>query len=147
MNFSAQGEAFTKGWEVLVLHAYLDEGGVWTIGYGHAGKDVYEGLIWTEDQAESAFVHDVAGPIALVNHEVPQPLTQGQFDALVDFVFNVGAGNFLQSTLLRLLKLDRYEDAYAQFPVWNKVRIDGSLVVSQNLVRRRAAEQVIYKQI
>ena len=58
-KYSRDGEAMTKSEEGLRLTAYKDSGGVWTIGWGHTGPDVHEGLVWTREQAEEAFQRDI----------------------------------------------------------------------------------------
>lgn len=145
MRLSPTGVRLIQSFEQCVLKAYSDQGGIPTIGWGHTGKEVYLGLLWTEDQANAAFTHDVGGAEAAVNSLVTQPLTQNQFDALVAFCFNVGVGNFTSSTMLKALNLAQYSLAAQQFPIWNKVRIDGVLTVSQGLIRRRRAELALFQ--
>jgi lysozyme len=50
---------------------------------------------------------------------VKAPLTQGQFDALVDFCFNLGAGRLTASTLLKCVNAGRYDDAVEQLLLWD----------------------------
>ena len=56
---NADGIALIKSFEGCILKSYLDQGGVWTIGWGHTGDDVSEGLVWTQDQADAAFLSDL----------------------------------------------------------------------------------------
>jgi lysozyme len=72
------------------------------------------------------------------------PLTQSQFDALVSLTFNIGGGEFAKSTLLGNLNSGDLAGAAEQFPVWNKVRVDGVLQVSEGLVIRRAEERCTF---
>lgn len=144
MRLAPAGRALIQGYEHLAFKAYSDQGGIPTIGWGHTGKEVYLGLIWTEDQCEAAFDHDVGGAEAAVNGQVHKPLTQNQFDACVAFCFNVGVGNWQGSTLLKELNQGQYAAASQQFPVWNKVRVDGVLTVSNGLISRRAAEKRLF---
>ena len=58
-QYDAAGLALTKAGEGLRLESYQDSGGVWTIGYGHTGPEVHEGLVWTQEQAEEALKHDL----------------------------------------------------------------------------------------
>jgi lysozyme len=67
-------------------------------------------------------------------------ITQSQFDAMVDFCFNAGRGNFLQSTLLRKLNSGDFAGAAAQFALW--VHAGGEVVAG--LVRRRKAEADLF---
>ncbi|HLI61923.1 MAG TPA: lysozyme [Terriglobales bacterium] len=76
-----------------------------------------------------------------VNRLVTVPLTQNQFDALVDFVFNVGAENFARSTLLRELNAGNTAGAAAQFLLWKWA----GGVVSPGLLRRRQAEAALFE--
>ncbi len=58
-EYSAEGLAMTMRDEELRLIAYRDSGGVWTIGWGHTGPEVHEGLVWTRAQAEAALKKDL----------------------------------------------------------------------------------------
>ena len=83
--------------------AYQDTRGIWTIGVGHTGPEVREGLEWTDEQVDSALANDVGWAEAAVNKHVTVPITQNQFDALVSFTFNIGAEGFATSTAVRVL--------------------------------------------
>ena len=136
MNYSKGGEQVTKQFEGCKLTAYQDQVGVWTIGYGHT-RGVTSGMTCTQEQAESWLQEDIQWAVDAVNSNVVVALTQGEFDALVDFVFNLGVGNFKQSDLLRLLNMGDYTAAAAQFPRWD---IAGGNAVA-GLLRRRLAEK------
>ena len=144
MDYSSLGLALTKRFEGLRLKAYRDGAGVLTIGYGHTGPDVYEGQIVTELEAEQLLARDLASAIACVNAAVKfgVKLTQGQFDALVDFAFNCGRGNLLSSTLLRMVNAGELAAAAAQFGLW----IHAGGAVEPGLVTRRAAEAALFSQ-
>lgn len=139
-QYDNQGLALTEGFEGCDLKSYPDVRGIWTIGYGHTGADVVEGLVITQAQAEALLVSDVAAAAACVNHAVQVAITQDEFDALVDFTFNVGRGNFVTSTLLRKLNAGDIAGAAEQFGLWVHA---GNAVVS-GLVRRRAAEAELF---
>jgi lysozyme len=139
-TYSEDGLALTKGFEGLRLAAYQDVAGVWTVGYGHTGPEVRAGLKITEAQAETLLLADLAAAIACVNDAVTVEISQCQFDALVDFCFNAGRGNFLNSTLLRKLNSGDVAGAAAQFLLW--VHAGGSVVAG--LVRRRNAEATLF---
>ncbi len=134
--YSAEGLAMTKSFEGCILAAYQDAGGVWTIGYGHTGPEVHEGLVWTQEEAEAAIVDDCDVAAACVNAAVTAPIVQCQFDALTDFCFNCGRENLLESTLLKMLNRSEFIAAEAQFGLWVYVGDE----VADGLVRRRAAE-------
>lgn len=99
--------------------AYKDTKGIWTIGVGHTGPEVKEGLRWTPAQIDEAFRKDVEWAEDAVN-KVKVPLTQYQFDALVSFVFNVGAGAFERSTMLKCLNKGDFHQACLEFDKWVK---------------------------
>lgn len=109
MNISKNGIEFIKKEEGLVLNAYLCPANVWTIGYGHT-NGVKKGDQITEEQAEDFLVSDLLYSERIVNKMVKVKLNQNQYDALVSFVFNVGSGNFINSTLLKKLNAGANND-------------------------------------
>jgi lysozyme len=139
-SYSDKGLALTKGFEGLREAAYQDCGGVWTIGYGHTGPGVVVGMEVTDAEAEVLLLADLADAVACVNLRVCVVISQGQFDAMVDFCFNAGRGNFLNSTLLRKVNLGDFVGAAAQFGLW--VHAGGEVVAG--LVRRRKAEAALF---
>lgn len=139
MNYSDQGFALTQKFEGCELTAYQDSVGVWTIGYGHTAG-VTPGMVCAQDQANEWLQQDVQWAVNAVNQYVTAPLTQGEFDALVDFTFNLGVGNLVHSTLLRLLNGLDYTGAAAEFPKWNMA---GGHVLA-GLTARRLAEQELF---
>ena len=122
------------------LEAYKDLGGVWTIGYGHTGPEVCEGLKITQDRALQLLSDDMLHADAVVNKMVSVRVNQNQFDALVDFVFNVGSGNFAQSSLLKFLNIGQSLLAAKEFERWDKVK--GKDI--PGLLRRRLAERDLF---
>lgn len=140
MQLSLQGEALIKSFEALRLAAYLDQGGVPTIGWGHTGPEVKMGLTCDPSSAEAWFRADTAGACKAINRLVDVAITQSQFDALVSFTFNVGIGALTGSTLLRLLNGGDTTGAADQFLAWDKV----SGVQNAGLSRRRAAERALF---
>jgi lysozyme len=129
-----------KKHEGLRLEAYLPTpNDVWTIGYGHT-HTAKQGQKITGAQAEALLRKDITWAEEAVNKSVVVPLTQNQFDALVSFVFNVGAGAFGSSTLLRLLNSKDYEGAANQFLRWNKQKG----VVLKGLTKRREEERKLF---
>lgn len=138
MTPSAACLALTEQSEGCVLHAYQDTGGVWTIGYGHTAG-VQKGQSITQEMAETLLKHDMEYAANIVNAHAT-PCTQNQFDALVDFVFNVGPSLFLSSTLLKKHKAGDIAGAGEEFLKW---KYDNH-VVQQGLVKRRAAERKLY---
>jgi lysozyme len=152
MYISKQGLDLIKEFEGLRLKAYLCPAGVWTIGYGHT-KGVYPGMVITQELADKFLVDDVWNFEREVESLVHVPVTQGQFDALVSFAFNVGsdidednvAEGLGDSTLLRLLNGGDFVGASGEFRKWNKVRgRDGKLRVERGLDLRRSAERSLF---
>jgi lysozyme len=137
MKLSQRGIDLIKHFEGLRLEAYRCPADVPTIGYGHT-QGVKLGDKITEQEAEDLLRKDLATFERGVNRAVYIPITQGQYDALVSFAFNLGMGALLKSTLLR--KLNAGSDASGEFARWVNAggkRLDG-------LVRRREAERALF---
>ena len=143
MQYSKNGMTLTEGFESCALAAYKDIKGILTIGWGHTGPDVYEGLVWTQTQAEATLLADVQHATNTVNAIVTVPLTQNEFDALVDFAFNCGCNAFKSSTMLTLLNQGNYAEAATQFDLWDHAA--GKVVAG--LLRRRQAETDLFKEL
>lgn len=134
MDVSKAGLELIKSFEGLRLEAYkaVKTEKYYTIGYGHYGPDVTPGLKISKETAEKLLYSDLAGAVHAVNSLfVPGALTQGQFDALVSFTYNCGAGN-----LKKLCNGRNLAQIRAAFPSYNK---SGGTVLT-GLIRRRAAE-------
>jgi len=140
-------EAATKKlvceFEGCILTAYPDpgtKGEPWTIGYGHtsaAGDPVVtRGMKITSERAWQILRQDLEKVERQVEFLIEVPVTQDQFDVLVDFTFNVGSGNLSRSTLLRKLNAGDYDAVPGELAKWNKA----AGKVLPGLVRRRAAE-------
>lgn len=144
MRISETGIDRLKRHEALRLEPYRDQAGHWTIGYGHKLKP---GEWWdriTEQHAEDLLRADLAEAEQAIADLVTVPLTQGQYDALASFVFNVGVSAFRNSTLLRKLNAGDYAGAAAEFPRWKYVTQGGEKVVSDGLLSRREREQQLF---
>jgi lysozyme len=137
MQLSAEGLDLIKKSEGFRDRVYLDVAGFPTIGYGHLIKphESFPKAI-TEPQASAILSSDVQNAEESVARLVKVALTQGQFDALVDFCFNLGAGRLAGSTLLRELNVGDYQAAARQFLAWDHA---GSVIVA-GLEARREAE-------
>lgn len=140
MRTSQQGLDLIKSFEGLRLSAYKCPADVWTIGYGTTAG-VKPGQVITPKRAEELLRDDVTKVEEQVLRTIKVPLKQGQFDALVSFTYNLGAGNLANSTLARLLNAGDYLGAAAQFDRWNKA---GGKVL-KGLVARRAAERAMFE--
>jgi lysozyme len=121
------------------LIAYLCPAGVPTIGWGHT-RGVKLGDRCSVQQADVWLSQDLEDAAAGVAQLVRVPLTQGQFDALVSFVFNLGVRRLAESTLLILLNKGDYKGAADQFRLW--VHSGGAVLAG--LVKRRAAEAALF---
>ena len=143
MKTSLGGIALLQEFEGCVLHAYPDPATgaePWTIGYGHT-KGVKPGDTCTREQALAWLHEDVDWAEAAVRANVKVPLEQHQFDALVSFTFNVGAGAFGASTMLKLINAKNMPAAAQQFGRW----INGPSGPMPGLVRRRGAERAMFE--
>lgn len=92
-----------KEFEGFRRDAYRDVTGVLTIGYGHTGSDVREGDRLTTYAAEELLLLDLREHERAVRR-LKVAHTQGQFDALVSFAFNVGIGRLNRSALLKVIR-------------------------------------------
>ena len=131
-----------KEFEGCKLEAYPDpatHGEPITIGVGHTGG-IKLGMTITQEQADEYLVSDVSHAANAVNQMVDENMTQGQFDALCSFAFNLGIGNLKNSTLLKKLNSGDIQGAADQFLVWNKAAGH----VMAGLTRRREAERTLF---
>lgn len=129
-----------KEFEGFRTKSYLDQANVWTIGYGSTGVGIGPNTTWTEKQCEDALITRLNGITGIVSHHVTPILSQGQMDALVSLIYNIGAGAFRTSTLLQKLNKRDLEGAAEEFLRWNKVRG----VENKGLNRRREAERRLF---
>lgn len=141
MRISEAGVELIKSFEGCKLEAYKCPAGIWTIGYGHTGPGVTSGLSIDEQEAESLLYDDLVKFEDGVNKLTCElDITQGMFDALVCFAYNVGLDALARSTLLKLLKQNKVLEASEQFKVWNKA---GGKELA-GLTRRRNAEAELF---
>lgn len=143
MQFSAAGMALLKKSEGFRGQVYQDVAGIPTIGYGHKvlpNESFPNGI--DEQKASEILAIDVQKAEQSVEHLVKVPLTQGQFDALVDFVFNLGSGRLASSTLLKKLNAGNYSEVAQQLLRWDHA---GTEEVA-GLKIRREAEAALWEQ-
>ncbi|MDX7034691.1 lysozyme [Enterobacter roggenkampii] len=144
MQTSDKGIALIKQFEGCKLTAYQDSVGVWTIGYGWTkpvdGKPIRAGMTIKQETAERLLKTGLVSYENDVSRLVKVDLTQGQFDALVSFTYNLGARSLTTSTLLRKLNAGDYAGAADEFLRWNKA---GGKVLN-GLTRRREAERALF---
>jgi GH24 family phage-related lysozyme (muramidase) len=111
-----------KKWEGLRLEGYICPAGVPTIGYGHTGSTVKEGMKITEADAEALLRSDVERFARAVDSQIRVPLSNNQRCALISFAFNVGTGALMESTLRKRLNNgeNAQKVAMEELPRWNK---------------------------
>ncbi|NRB13119.1 MAG: lysozyme [Rhizobiales bacterium] len=143
MQISDSGLKIIKKHEGLKLQAYKCPAGIWTIGYGHTHQ-VSKGDVIDGDMATEYLKKDVRHAQETIRRLVTVSLEQHRFDALVSFIFNVGAGNFSSSTLLKMMNKGNFEGAEDQFKRWNKARVKGKLTPLRGLTRRRGDEANLF---
>ena len=112
---------FVKAREGCLLTAYWDAAGsVWTIGYGDTGPEVYEGVVWTQAQCDASLVAKLARArqqlLALTPPNVIWP--PGAQDALTDFVYNEGSGNYEGSTVRKCVNVEDWNGVRAHLLDW-----------------------------
>ena len=141
MKVSEKGLELIRSFEGCRLTAYKCQAGRWTIGYGHTGKEVVEGLQITQARATDFLLLDVNQVLKMLRTELRVPVRQCQLDALVSLGFNIGVDALRKSTLMRLVNRNPDDlNIQGEFNRW--VYVKG--VVSNGLVRRRAAEAKLY---
>ena len=126
-----------------MVYPYKCSADVLTCGFGST-KGVSEDTVWTQDYAEERLMVDLNEHSEAIHHYVTVPLTPNQYDALTSFIFNLGAGAFKSSTLLKKLNKSLYHEVPEQFMRWNKARVKGTLTPLAGLTRRRAAEAALF---
>lgn len=138
-----------KGIEFLIkeeggikLKAYKCQAGIWTIGVGHTGKDVKEGMEITKEKAIELLKGDLRRFENVVNKSIKYPIEQHKFDALVSLAFNIGCAAFSNSTVVKKInmgaKMCEVEEAWK---MWRK----GGGKVLPVLVARRGREINLYR--
>lgn len=135
-------EALVKASEGCKLNAYQDSGGVWTIGFGHTGPGVFSGLVVSQEQVDMLLRAD----LAIAQHAVIllAPILARESHkqaAMIDFVFNEGAGKFHNSTLLRLINSEHWDAVPAELMKW----VWAAGKVLNGLITRRKAEAALWQ--
>lgn len=140
-----------KAYESWGPRPYSDPVGDATIGWGHflhtgppTDADYKKWGTITRAEGQKLFLADTRKAVASVRSLVKVPLTQGQLDALTDFVFNFGVGQFASSTLLKVLNAGHYDEVPAQLRRWVKGDVHGVLEVLPGLVTRREADIAMF---
>ena len=143
MKIGTAGIALIQSYERCRLRAYKPTpDDVWTVGWGHTGADVESTTLWTQEQADAAFLADIAWVENCVNKAVTASVNQNEFDALCSLCFNIGCSAFGKSTLVKELNLANYDAAANRFKDWNKQA--GKELAG--LTARRAAEAALFEE-
>ena len=137
---------FAQPFEGFVPQPYADPAGVWTIGYGSTRDKDNEPVTRftpaiTHDEALQLMARDMLACSKEIETSCKVALTMNQRVALMDFIYNVGSGNFRSSTLLRHLNAGDYASAADEFIKWNHA---GGKVLA-GLVKRREAETLLFE--
>lgn len=129
-------------WEGCRLKAYRCPAGVLTVGYGHTGPDVTEGLVISYADAVRLFNEDVDRFALSVEGLVSGVrLNPRQFDSIVSIAYNIGLGNLRKSTLLAKVRADPDDPSIRdEFMRHTKARVNGVLKPLPGLVKRRRGE-------
>lgn len=136
---SDRGIKLVKQFEGLRLQRYKDQAGLWTIGYGHLIPSGTPVAI-SKEEADKLLHKDMAVARTAITKLVSVPLTQGEFDALVSFAFNLGQAKIAKSTLIAMVNERRYDRAAGQFSRW--IYADGK--PSKGLKERRRIERSVF---
>ena len=150
MRTSEKGLQSIIAFEGIELNAYRCPAGIWTIGVGHTGDvdgvPVVQGMKITESEAMALLKEDVKHFERYLNEQpFIRSLTQGMFDALVSFIFNVGIAAFAASTMRRKLCSNAArEDVAKEFPKWVYGTVNGKKERLAGLVKRREAERQMF---
>lgn len=140
MKVNFVGKDLIKKYEGCKLEAYKCPAGIWTIGYGHTGQDVFEGKTITQQEADSLLSKDLTRFEKFLNRIIKVPINQNQFNALVSFTYNLGIGALQNSTLLKKLNNNDFIGAANEFDRW--VYAGGKKL--EGLVRRRKEEKELF---
>ena len=143
LSYDLAGAALTRGAEGERLTAYRDPRGIWTIGIGHTGPEVHEGMVITSEQSNEYLLQDIKWAEDVVKKTIKVPLNQNQYNALVDFTFNIGRSAFPKSTLAKMINAGNFADADKEFLRWDK---SGGKVYL-GLTKRRRAEAELFAKV
>lgn len=139
MKISREGLNLLKELEGFRPRAVPLANGRWLIGYGHT-KYARENMRVTEAEAELLLRHDMLAVVDELNTKIFAPLSQGQFDALALFTYNIGLQSFRASGVCDLLNVGQPLTAAKEIGRWRVAMVNGAPVVIDALARRRATE-------
>lgn len=153
MNCNAEGLAIIKEFEGCKLISYQDGNGIWTIGWGHTGPDIMDGVTCTQEQADAWLEDDVGVATSIIADAITADLNENQFSACVSLCFNIGPGHkdvrdgFVTqrsgapSTILTHINSGNLGSVPADFLQWDHV----AGKTSAGLLRRRLREKMLWQ--
>lgn len=136
-RINQKGLDILKSFEKCKLQSYQDFGGVWTVGWGHTGPEVTEGMTYIQQQADAQLKKDLE-KFYFLDHYLSKVVNENQYSALVILAYNIGLSAIRTSTLLK--KINNGEDPSSEWLKWDHV----NGVVSEGLLKRRKAELELY---
>lgn len=139
-RINKRGLELLKQFEGCKLDAYLDIGGVPTIGYGHTGPEVVIGMTMTQPQADATLEKDLER-FYVLDHYLEEEVNENQYSSLVCLAYNIGLRAVRTSTLLK--KINNGDSPDKEWGRWNKV--NGKEIAG--LTRRRKAELELYHKV
>ncbi len=144
---SKNGINLVKKYEGCKLTAYKCPAGVTTIGYGHTGPIDGKALTMstkiTQAKAEELLIHSLNGSYAQSVNNLKNIKNQNEFDALVSFAYNLGAGIF-KGNLLAAINSGNKQEVARQMRLYNKARVNGVLTELPGLTKRRQEEAELF---
>lgn len=143
MEISQKGIILLKRFEGCKLNSYICPAGILTIGFGHTGKGVSPNQTITQAEADTLLKHDLKRFEDGINAALKVPTTQGQFDALVCFAYNLGLSRALP--LVAMMNDGNAEGVPARMMLYTKATVDGVKKELPGLVKRRTAEADLFR--
>ena len=130
--------ALIKEFEGCKLKAYTCPAGIWTIGYGATGPHITKGTVWTQQQADEALLETAVNCLHTAIKLSPILRDESIYKqaAIADFIYNLGAGNYLKSSLKLRVNQKNWTAAQHEIKKWDKVKG----VPLKGLIKRRAKE-------
>ncbi|KPU82615.1 lysozyme [Psychromonas sp. PRT-SC03] len=145
LKTSPEGLAHIANLEGCRNQTYQCSAGTWTNGMGHTAK-VKQGDIVNNQEIADNFIQDVASSERVVTKSLRVDVTAAQYDVMVSFVFNLGAGNFKRSALLKKMNKKQFKSACYEFTRWvyvNGKNCHEAKNQCTGIVKRRAIEKQV----
>ena len=141
---SAAGVEQLKALEDFSPYPYKDGDGKYSIGFGHQILSGENFNFITVDYGEKLLYADILKVKKIINQYVKVPLSTGQYDALVSFIYNIGVNAFIKSKVLIKLNARDYLGAAKEFKKWIYITVENKKIVSLGLRRRREIEYKLF---